>query len=45
MSHYKLAGYPSYILIDKEGNIVTTSAFRPSQLYELSVQINKQINK
>lgn len=39
LSSYKLSGYPSYILIDKEGQLVTTSAFRPSQLGQLSEQL------
>ncbi len=40
-SAYHLNGYPSYILIDKEGALITTSAFRPSQLGDLSQQLDK----
>lgn len=32
MSTYSLAGYPSYLLIDSKGRIVTTQAPRPSAL-------------
>jgi len=31
-SMYKINGIPRYILIDKEGNLVTTNAKRPSEL-------------
>lgn len=41
LSKYKLAGYPSYILIGKDGKIVTTSASRPSELQELSEELER----
>jgi thiol-disulfide isomerase/thioredoxin len=31
MGNYRLAGFPSYILVNKKGKIVTTSAPRPSE--------------
>jgi len=31
-SLYKINGIPRYILIDKDGNIITANAKRPSQL-------------
>ncbi len=42
MSTYNLPGYPSFLLINNEGEVVTTSAFRPSQLGELSMQLEAQ---
>ncbi len=41
LSAFKLQGYPSYILIDKDGKFVTTSAYRPSQLDKLSSQLEE----
>ncbi len=41
LSHYKLAGYPSFLLIDKTGKMVTTSAHRPSNINKLSEQLEE----
>ena len=36
MGTYKLQGYPSYILVNKKGEITTTNAPRPSETAELN---------
>ncbi|MEO8884599.1 MAG: TlpA disulfide reductase family protein [Mucilaginibacter sp.] len=41
MGTYKLEGYPSYILMNKQGQIVTTNASRPSDKKTLYKQIDK----
>ncbi len=44
MGNYKLQGYPSYILVNKQGQIVTTGAPRPSDKSELYNYIDKLLN-
>ncbi len=39
--NYQLTGYPTYILIDKDGKIVTTRAQRPSSGEELKAELEK----
>ncbi|MES2809997.1 MAG: TlpA disulfide reductase family protein, partial [Bacteroidota bacterium] len=41
MGNYKLSGYPSYLLINKKGEIVTTTAPRPSDFDHLTKTLNK----
>lgn len=38
---YKVQGFPTYILIDKEGNVVDYNAFRPSNKKSLYDKINE----
>lgn len=39
--NYQLTGYPTYILIDKDGKIVTTRAQRPSSGEELKTELER----
>ena len=41
MAVYKIRGFPSYILVGKDGEIETLNAARPSQLENVSKQINE----
>lgn len=41
MSGYQLPGYPSYMLVDKQGNMVTTKAPRPSNITQTADAIDK----
>ncbi|MFI3295655.1 MAG: TlpA disulfide reductase family protein [Rikenellaceae bacterium] len=41
LSTYKLQGYPSYLLIDRDGALVTNSAQRPSSVGKLSEQLDQ----
>lgn len=43
MGKASLRGFPTYLLFDKEGNLVTRSAARPSQILEGNDMIDKQL--
>ena len=45
MGTYKLQGYPSYILVNKQGQITTTNAPRPSDSAMLNERITKLLNE
>lgn len=45
METYKLSGYPSYIIMDKKGKIITKSAPSPSNLQNAIRAIEVQLNK
>jgi hypothetical protein len=39
--NYELTGYPTYILIDKDGKIITTRAQRPSSTQEIKTELER----
>ena len=45
MGNYKLQGYPSYLLVNKQGEIVTTDAPRPSEKKRLIAAVNDLLKK
>ncbi len=45
MGTYKLQGFPSYMLVNKQGQIVTANAPRPSERRVLNKAINKLIDE
>jgi hypothetical protein len=40
LSAYKLPGYPSYLLVNKKGEIVTTQAPRPTDINKTAEAID-----
>ncbi|MFD0749971.1 TlpA family protein disulfide reductase [Mucilaginibacter calamicampi] len=45
MSTYKLPGYPSYVLVNKQGEIATTDAPRPSEKKRLVAAVDELLKK
>ncbi|MEG0725372.1 MAG: TlpA disulfide reductase family protein [Mucinivorans sp.] len=45
MSTYSLSGYPSYMIVDGEGRLVTNKAPRPSDISQASGEIDKLIKR
>lgn len=45
MGTYKLSGYPSYLLMDRQGRLVTTSAPRPSEAKAVKETLLKLLNE
>ncbi len=44
MGAYRLTGYPSYLLMDKQGKLVTTNAPRPSEAKAWKTLVEKLLN-
>lgn len=45
IKYYKIKGIPRFLLIDQEGNLVTSDAPRPSSGEELSILLKKTLDK
>ena len=45
MGTYSLSGYPTYILVGRDGKIATMKAARPSALTQVSEQIDDLLTR